>query len=188
MVICKNCGTDVPEGTEFCPTCGNRIASRSGFDRRRPWRHGGDMGYWGEWRSEDWERRWGWMWSPLWITVNLVILGLGIVFIGTLLFLAASGYMGLVSSSNFWAYLLIGLGGLGLIRETAKYLVSRRLHWPGGIILALILIILGVAGLVAQLTHWSQYWWTFVIAAAGLVIIVMGVFNYLWMRGKFNKQ
>ncbi len=185
MAICKNCGTEVPEGTEYCPTCGIRVAGEGWRDRRQGW-SGKDWRN-GAWWNEGWRDNWNWAWSPLWIMINALIIGLGIVFVGTLLFLVSSGVMSLVSWDNFWAYLLIGLGLLGVIRESAKIYVSKRMHWPGGIIFAIVLVLLGAAGLVAQCTGWSQYWWTFVIAAAGLIIILIGLFNYIWMRGLFRK-
>jgi len=180
MAICKNCRTEVPEGTEHCPTCGSRVSGEG-------WRYGRRMDHWGEWWGDERMKEWSWTWSPFWIMVNAVIFGLGVVLVGTLLFLAASGFMSLVSWNNIWAYLLIGLGVLGVIRESAKYYVSRRMHWPGGIVFAFILIILGVAGLIAQFLNLAQYWWTFVIAAGGLIIILMGIFNYIWMRSRFRK-
>jgi hypothetical protein len=119
--------------------------------------------------------------------INAVIFGLGVVLVGMLLFLASSGLTGIVTWENFWAYLLIGLGALGVIRETAKYYVSGHLFRPGGMVLAIILITIGVAGLVAQTTGWSQYWWTFVILGGGLVIVLMGIFNYLWMKTRIKR-
>jgi hypothetical protein len=119
--------------------------------------------------------------------VNAVIFGLGIVLIGALLFLASSGVTGIVTWDSFWAYLLIGLGALGVIRETAKVYVSGHLSWHGGLVFAIILITIGVAGLVAQTTGWSQYWWTFIILGGGLVIVVTGIFNYFLMKTRMRK-
>ena len=180
MAICKNCGTEVPGGTEVCPTCGSRLSGESRRNGRRTDR-------WEMWWGDERVREWSWTWSPFWIMVNAVIFGLGVVLVGTLLFLRASGFMSLVSGDNFWAYLLIGLGALGVIREAAKILVSGRMHWPGGLIFAIVLIVLGAAGLAAQLMNWGHYWWTFVIAAAGLIIILMGIFNYFWMKARFKR-
>jgi hypothetical protein len=186
MAFCKNCGTEVPQGTEYCPTCGSRVTGEGSGDSRRSWRGPMGTGRWSEW-GEDWGHWWSWTLSPLWMMVNAVVFGLGIILIGTLLFLATSGYMSLVSWDTFWALLLIGLGALGVIRETAKYYLSGRRLWRGGMFLALILIILGAAGLIAHYTDWAQYWWAFVIVAGGLLVIVWGVLNYVWMRGRYKK-
>lgn len=184
MAHCKNCGTEVPEGTEYCPTCGSRV---TGEGHRRAWRHGRGMGPWGEWWGEDRMKQWRWAWSPLWMMINAVVFGLGIIFIGTLLFLATSGYMSLVSWDTFWALLLIGLGLLGVIRESVKYYLSGHRLWRGGMFMALVLVILGAAGMVAHYTDWAQYWWAFVIVAGGLLVIVWGVLNYIWMKGGDRK-
>jgi len=196
----------MPADSQFCPKCGQPVGQPAGpvaeeatqgsrgsqnwrdwRDDRRAWRHARRedrcAGGWGE----DWTSRWSWSWSPFWIMVNAVIFGLGVVLVGTLLFLASSGFTGIVTWENFWAYLLIGLGTLGVIRETAKYFVSGYRHWPGGMVFAIILITLGVAGLVAQTTGWSRYWWTFVIFGGGLVIVLMGIFNYIWMKARFKR-
>jgi hypothetical protein len=199
MAICKSCGADIPADSKFCPKCGKAVEGEAtqgaqgaqgpqGWrDDRRAWRHARRddwcAGGWGE----DWTSRWSWSWSPFWIMVNAVIFGLGVVLVGTLLFLASSGFTGIVTWENFWAYLLIGLGALGVIRETAKYFVSGYRHWPGGMVFAIVLITIGVAGLVAQTTGWSQYWWTFVIFGGGLVIVLMGIFNYIWMKARFKR-
>jgi hypothetical protein len=127
------------------------------------------------------------MWSPFWIMVNAVILGLGVALVGALLFLASSGFTGIVTWDNFWAYLLIGLGSLGVIRETLKYYVSGRQDWHGGLVFAIILITIGLAGLAAQTTGWSQYWWTFIILGGGLVIVLIGIFNYVRMKSSQRK-
>jgi len=192
MVICKTCGADIPADSKFCPKCGQPVEGeaaqgtqdwRDWRAERRAWRHARRVDRWGGWWAGDWEQRWGWMWSPFWVMVNAVIFGLGVVLIGALLFLASSGIT-IVTWENFWAYLVIGLGALGVIRETAKYLVSGHMPWGGGMIFAIVLIIVGVAGLVAQTTGWSQYWWTFIILGGGLAIVAMGLFNYFWMKAR----
>jgi hypothetical protein len=198
MTICKSCGADIPADSKFCPKCGQPVEAeaargtdgsrgpqgwRDWRDERRAWRHTRRMDRWGGW-GEDWVSRWSWTWSPFWIMVNAVIFGLGVVLVGALLFLASSGFTGIVTWENFWAFLLVGLGALGVIRETAKFVVSGHMPWGGGMIFAVILIIIGVAGLVAQTTGWSQYWWTFIILGGGLAIVLMGIFNYFWMKAR----
>jgi hypothetical protein len=204
MTICKSCGADVPGDSKFCPKCGKALEAEAaggtqgtqGPQDWRGWRserrarrygwNGVNCGSGTGW-GEDWMSRWSWTWSPFWIMVNAVIFGLGVVLIGTLLFLASSGFTGIVSWENFWAFLLIGLGALGVIRETAKFLVSGHMPWGGGMIFAVILIIIGLAGLVAQTTGWSQYWWIFIIVGGGLAIVLVGIFNYFWMKARFKK-
>jgi hypothetical protein len=202
MVICKTCGADIPADSKFCPKCGTPVEGeaasgtqesrgpqgwRDWRSERRAWRHARRGDYCGGGWGEGWINDWSWTWSPFWIMVNAVIFGLGVVILGALLFLASSGFTGIVTWDNFWAYLLIGWGALGVIRESAKFFVSG--HWPlgGGMVFAIVLIIIGLAGLVAQSTGWSQYWWIFVIVGGGVAIVLMGVFNYFWMKARFDR-
>jgi hypothetical protein len=193
MVICKICGADIPADSKYCPKCGQAVEGGAAQgpegcdwrDRRSAERGGWGGRDWGSgsWWSEDWMKRWSWTWSPLWIMINMVVAGLFIVLLGTLFFLAASGFASLVTWDNLWAYLLVGVGVLGIIRETAKYYVSGRWFVPG-VVPALVLIVLGLAGLAAGVTGWSNYWWAIVIAAGGLMIVLVGFFNYLWMKNR----
>jgi hypothetical protein len=193
MAICKNCGAEIPADSKFCPKCGKPVedeatqgtqGSQDWRDDRREWRQARCGDWSGGWWGEDWVSRWSWTWSPLWIMITAVVFGLGVVLVGMLLFLASSGVTGIVTWDNFWAYLLIGLGALGVIRETAKVYMSGHLSLHGGMVFAIILITIGVAGLAAQTTGWSQYWWTFIILGGGLVIVLMGIFNYFWMKSR----
>jgi hypothetical protein len=199
MTLCNGCGSDIPVDSKFCPKCGKPVegeaaqaaeGSRGRWDwrdERRAWRQAKRADSCGGWWGEDWMSQWSWTWSPFWIMITAVIFGLGVVLVGTLLFLASSGFTGIVTWENFWAYLLIGLGALGVIRETAKYYVSGRHSWPGGMVFAIILITVGAAGLVAQMTGWSRYWWTFIILGGGLIIVLMGIFNYIWMKTRMKR-
>lgn len=194
MVICRTCEADIPADSKFCPKCGQPVEGEvaQGTQNWREWRY--ERHAWrharrGECCGGRWSEGWGWswMWSPFWIMVNAVIFGLGVTLVGTLLFLASSGVTGVVTWENFWAFLLIGLGTLGVIRETAKFIASGHTPLGGGMIFAIILIIIGVAGLAAQSAGWSQYWWIFIIVGCGLAIVAMGIFNYFWMKARVRK-
>ena len=188
MVTCANCGAEVPEGADYCIKCGRPVEAGEPC-RTAPWEdwgrdRGRDWGWWPSGPPGGWIKRWSWLWSAEWIMINLVILGVTIVLIGLVLFLAASGATGLVTWSNFWAWLLIGIGVLTLIRNVARYFVAGRWLWHGGIAGGLVLITFGAAWLVAEATGWDQNFWAFVIVAGGLSIVVAGIVNYLWAKAR----
>jgi hypothetical protein len=204
MVTCKSCGAEIPADSKFCPKCGSPVEGGAGSGpgpqgtwdwremkndwraRRRGERRGWEWG-WGPFWSEGWVSRWSWMWSPLWIMLNAVFLGLFIVGLGVLLFLAASGTGSLVDWENIWPYLLIFVGAMMVVRGIARYFVSGRRSWAHGISGGIVCATLGLAWLVALNSSWSQYLWAFVIVAGGLVVIVLGVINYFWMKAMPGK-
>lgn len=201
MAACKSCGASIPDDSQYCPKCGRPVeAGPAG--QGEPWGSQGwyswhDMrhGYRAARRPEHWGAWWGWgpewhgdteswrsrAWSPFWIMLNAVFLGLLIAGFGVLMLLAAGDWIS-VTWDNVWAYLLIFVGALSVIHGVARYLVSgRRLH-PHGVGSGIVLITLGLAWLVALSTDWSQYLWALVIVAGGVVVIVIGVIDYVWMK------
>jgi len=119
--------------------------------------------------------------------LNAVFLGLFIVALGVLLFLASSGVGSLVDWQNIWPYLLMLVGALMIVRGIARYFVSGRRAWAHGISSGIICSTLGLAWLIVISSDWSQYLWAFVIVAGGLAVIVLGLLNYLWMKARPGK-
>ena len=181
MTICKSCGGDIPEGGSVCPKCG--MAADIGYDHRtgrEPWFMGWDWGapgYWG-----DWIKRWSWIWSPAWIMVNMVMLGLFIVYSGLILLVAASGFSQWVTWGNFWGYLLSGIGFLMVIRWYARLLIAGRRLWYSDLVGGLILIIIGVAGILMSMAGMGRYSWVLLFVLIGLGIIGAGIVNYHFMK------
>ena len=203
MAFCMKCGAEVPAGAQFCQKCGQAVAGgsaqgpqgpedwremrRAYRESRRAGRWGGYGGEgWGAWWSgswaEDWAKRWSWMWSPAWVMLNAVFLGLFLVCLGLLMYLAASGVTDMVTWSNFWAYLIIALGALWFLRSIARYLVSKQWFGGHGIGWGIILMVLGSAALVGMSSSASQYFWTYIIVALGGAVILVGLVNYLFMK------
>lgn len=120
--------------------------------------------------------------SPEWALFNSVFAGLFIILLGGLLYLAASNQLpDWVNWSNFWAYLLLGLGILLLIRGFFE-IVTRHYNGYGQIIGGLVLSVIGAAGIASFLPGWAQYFWIVVIIAGGLVVILVGLLTYLFRR------
>ena len=68
------------------------------------------------------------------------------------------------------------------VRGIARFLMGGRWGWYGGIMGGLILLIIGIAALAVSLTGWTRYIWALVIISGGILIIVVGVVNYLLMK------
>lgn len=120
--------------------------------------------------------------SPEWTLFNSVFGGLFVILLGSLLYLASSGLLGdLVTWSNFWTYLLMGLGGLLLVRGFLEMLTGLR-HGAGSVIGGMVLLVIGAAGLTVSLGGWGRYLWIAVIIVGGLLIILVGLLTYLLKR------
>lgn len=87
----------------------------------------------------------------------------------------------LVSWSNFWAYLLLGLGIMLLIRGFLDLLL-RHYHGYGKIIGGMVVAVIGSAGITVSLGGWGQYLWIAIIVVGGLLIILVGLLTYLFKR------
>lgn len=120
--------------------------------------------------------------SPEGMLFNTVFGGLFAVLLGGLLYLAASGTGGdLVTWANFWTYLLMGFGGLLVIRGLISLLVWGY-HGMGMIVGGMVLLVIGAAGLTESLGGWPQYLWIAIIVVGGLLIILAGLLTYLFKR------
>jgi len=173
MVYCSKCGAEIPEGASFCPKCGAEVGgvSPEGWDRhvdrhiRRQMRR--------QWR-------WGLFMSPEYRLIEAISAGLIIILLGVLLYLAASGITMLVTWANFWAYLLIGIGGFLLLRAIlTMILIPGSYYHFGSIIGGIILIALGAAWLSVSVFGWDRSLWPLIIVGGGVLVIAVGIVNYL---------
>lgn len=93
--------------------------------------------------------------------------GLIIILIGVLLFLAAQDY---IFWSDWWAYLLVGLGVIFLIEIIVRQTRPEyRRPVVGKLIAAVVLIAIG-SGHIYGLEHW----WPLIIIVVGFVILFFG--------------
>jgi hypothetical protein len=173
----------MPADSQFCPQCGQPASQPAepepfGGMSRRESRHA--------YRHMRRAARWSEFTSPEWMLFNSIFGGLFVILLGGLLYLAASGLGGdLVSWSNFWAYLLMGLGGLMLVRGLLEMFTR---HYPGHnhgfgkTIGGMVLLIIGAASLTVTLEGWAQYLWIAIIVVGGLLIILIGLLTYLFKR------
>ncbi|HEY3272739.1 MAG TPA: zinc ribbon domain-containing protein [Methanocella sp.] len=176
---CSKCGAEMPADSQFCPKCGQPAGQPTGPDQfydmsrresRRAYRHMRRAARWSD------------IASPERMLFNTIFGGLFVILLGGLLYLAASGTGGdLVSWSNFWAYLLMGLGGLLLVRGLLEML-TRHYDGFGKLIGGMVLLVVGAAGLTVTLEGWTQYLWIAIIVVGGLLIILIGLLTYLFKR------
>ncbi len=111
MPFCKNCGNETEPGAEYCRKCGQRVGEGSVGDEI-----GREIG--------DSIRKSIIVESiPEVQLIDAIFGGLVVVLIGGVLYLAASGAVSWVGWSNFWAYFLLGLGVLLLIKGIAMFLI-----------------------------------------------------------------
>lgn len=169
----------MPADSQFCPKCGQPTAGTAGPDpfdgmSRRQARHA--------YRSMRRSGRWSDFASPEWVLFNTIFGGLFIVLLGGLLYLASSGTGGdLVNWSNFWAYLLLGLGGMLFVRGLLE-MFTRHHRGFGSLIGGTVLLVIGAASITTSLGGWPQYLWIAIIVVGGLLIILVGLLTYLFKR------
>ena len=171
MPYCTNCGAEVAENAQYCPNCGRAQKSAAYKGIAGPARQRGEKaekqekqekqekGEKGE-RNEKGEKDQGGT-GPL--TGGLVLIWLGITF-----FLTTSNY---IAWSQWWAYFILGLGAIFLLRAAIVYASNRRKGLVvGPAIAGLVLIVVGLASIL-NVTNW---WWLILIAL-GVAIVVMAL-------------
>ncbi|MCJ7770938.1 zinc-ribbon domain-containing protein [Candidatus Bathyarchaeota archaeon] len=168
MPYCTNCGAEVEENAQYCPNCGRAQRPVAHQGMAGPARQRGEKtekqekqekGEKGE-RNEKGEKDQDGA-GPL--TGGLVLIWLGITF-----FLATSNY---ITWSLWWAYFLLGLGIIFLLRATIVYASNKRKGLViGPAIAGTVMIVVGLASIL-NVTNW---WWLIPIAL-GIGIVVMAL-------------
>ncbi|MGE5465424.1 MAG: zinc-ribbon domain-containing protein [Betaproteobacteria bacterium] len=162
MPFCKNCGNETEPGAEYCRKCGQRVGEGSVGDEI-----GREIG--------DSIRKSIIVESiPEVQLIDAIFGGLVVVLIGGALYLAASGTVSWVGWSNFWAYFLLGLGVLLLIKGIAMFLIrpARNKAYgdiQGGLILGLIG---GTFVMLLSGGDWATNWPIFLVIAGGVIVFV----------------
>ena len=90
------------------------------------------------------------------------------IWLGITFFLTTSNY---IAWSQWWAYFILGLGAIFLLRAAIVYASNRRKGLVvGPAIAGLVLIVVGLASIL-NVTNW---WWLILIAL-GVAIVVMAL-------------
>ena len=96
------------------------------------------------------------------LTGGLILILLGVLFLLT--------EMGKIGWANWWAYFLVGLGGIFLLEALLRLFSAEGRRGTGGKVIAgLVLVVIGGAYLVG-----FEEWWPLVLIAAGLGVLVSG--------------
>jgi len=168
LPYCINCGAEVEEDAQFCPNCGRAqrpvsygvLAGPAGQrgEKAEKQEKGEKEGKGG--KNEKGEKDEGGT-GPL--TGGLILIWLGITF-----FLTTSNY---ITWSSWWAYFLLGLGVIFLLRAVIVYASNRRKGLVlGPAIAGTILMVVGIASIL-NITNW---WWL-ILVALGIAIVVMAL-------------
>jgi asparagine N-glycosylation enzyme membrane subunit Stt3 len=107
--------------------------------------------------------------------IPAILGGVFLILLGVLLFLASQG---ILAWDKWWQYLIIGIGIILLIDSLIRYQKESSAGFRiGRLIAAIILIGIGVAFLLGNIT-----WWPLVIIVVGVAIIIGAL-----MRPRQNK-
>jgi hypothetical protein len=182
MAYCSKCGAEIPEGASFCPKCGAEVDAPKVNNSEDM---GMDMGRHARRRMRR-EARWG-RWemymSPEYRLMEAITGGIIVILLGVLLYLAASGITSLVTWSNFWAYLILGIGVILVLRFCAVLLMPNHGYYRyGNLIAGIIMIALGAAWLSISVFGWDRPFWPLIIVGGGILIIAVGVANFFTRR------
>jgi hypothetical protein len=162
MPLCKNCGNETEPGAEYCRKCGQRVGEGSIGDEI-----GRGIG--------DSIRKSIIVESiPEVQLIDAIFGGLVVVLIGSVLYLAATGSVSWIGWGNFWAYFLLGLGILLLLKGIALFLIKPARgkafgDLQGGLILG---IVGGTLVFLLSGGDLAMDWPIFLIIAGGVIVFV----------------
>jgi hypothetical protein len=99
------------------------------------------------------------------ITGGLILILLGVLFLFT--------EMDKISWTDWWAYFLVGLGGIFLLEALIRALSAEGRRAVGGRIVAgLILLVIGGSQLIG-----FEEWWPLVLIAVGAGVLISALFK-----------
>lgn len=105
-----------------------------------------------------------------------IIFGLMVVWLGACLFLKQTGK---IPADTWWAYLLVGFGGLWVLGGIVRLFVPRwRRGFLGGMIPG---IVVAAVGLMFIYNSWNH--WPLILVAVGVLVVISVVIQAL-IRGK----
>jgi zinc-ribbon domain len=168
--FCSRCGSQIPAGAAFCPSCG---LAASAAPTGQPEASAGPAGQYPRRRHEKQEKqekgekgeknekgRGGDLTGA--VTGGMILIWLGVIF-----FLSQNNY---ISSSNWWAYFLMGIGAILILQGVLRFGMSRR-PFVGSFIGGVVLLIIGfssVQGFTANL-------WPLILVAIGVAVLLSAV-------------
>jgi hypothetical protein len=165
--FCSRCGAQIPPGAGFCPNCG--LAVSAGPRGQAAAAPGTPFGYSGS-RYEKQEKhekheknekgRGG-------ERTGAIIGGLILIWLGVTFFLQENNY---ISSGNWWAYFLMGIGAIVILQGILSYTTSRR-PFIGSFIGGAVIFIIGLA----FVQGFNGDLWPLFLVAIGVAILLSAV-------------
>ena len=156
MPFCPKCGAEIPEEAEFCPYCGTRLRegkARRVHEEKHEKREKEEKTEKGEKHEKEADKT-----GP--ITGGLILIYLGITF-----YLA---FNDIISWEKWWAYFLLGLGGILIIRAAMISVMTKRVRVAyGSLIGGVVLCLIGATGVLG-----IKHWWPLILVALGIAIII----------------
>lgn len=164
LPFCPKCGASVPDGAVFCTKCGSQIAASTETVRTRyardEKREKGEKDEKHEEKGEKHEKSAD--------KTGAVVGGLVLIWLGISLYLVEVGY---TTWSDWWPYLIIGIGVVLIAQAVLRYSTSQfKGSAIGPLIGGAVLIFIGFAGTVGM-----REWWPFVLIAIGVLVIAGGL-------------
>jgi hypothetical protein len=99
------------------------------------------------------------------ITGGLILILLGVLFL--------MSEMGRVSWTDWWAYFLVGLGGIFLLEALIRSFSAESRRGVGGRVVAgLILAVIGGSHLIG-----FEEWWPLVLIAVGVGVLISAIYK-----------
>ena len=168
--FCSRCGAQIPPGAGFCPSCG--LAVSAGSQGQAAAAPGTPFGYSGgryekQEKNEKQEKREKNEKGTGGERTGAITGGLILIWLGVIFFLQENNY---ISSGNWWAYLLMGIGAILILQGVLTYAMSRR-SFIGSFIGGAVILIIGLAfvqGINADL-------WPLFLVAIGVAILLSTV-------------
>lgn len=165
--FCHNCGSELTSGAAFCSKCGSPVGGAVAGAAPTP--SGQPRSSYREYRHEKYEKqekheknekgekgRGGNVIGP--IVGGLILVWLGITFY--------LQQIGSISSDNWWAYFILGIGAIIILQGFLMYFRRRRpIYGPfiGGAVLVLV-------GLSFIYNAWGNFW-PFILVIIGIAIL-----------------
>ena len=163
MRYCSKCGAELADDSAFCPSCGHQVGAPVEASRRSK---GGEKGEKGEKNEKDQEKGEK-SEKGEGDSTGAFIGGSIIVLLGSLLLLQNYDY---VSSDDFGAFFLTGIGAILLLAGILRY-ASGRPAAKGFLIGGVALTALGIAD-VGGFDEWSG---AIFLIAIGIMVVVWGI-------------
>jgi ribosomal protein L40E len=156
MPFCPKCGAEVSDEAQFCPKCGSSLREMRVIRPREEKEEKAEKAEKEE-KGEKHEKGGG--------RTGPIIGGLVLILLGTTFYLAT---IGIIRWMDWWAYFLLGLGGILLLQAVIVSASTGRIGPAfGSLIGGGVLLVIGVTWVLG-----IRNWWPLLLIALGLAIII----------------